>query len=210
MKFSRFALLPALAFCLGAAAEFFSPARAAMVNVPEHHNRSTRDGLFVDPAFTTNAAANLTRLAGFGGAVGGSVYAQPLYIEGTNGRAMVIAVTESNNVYALDAANGSVVWQRNVGTPVPVSALPCGNINPLGITGTPVVDLASRALFFDAMTTPDGGTTKRHLIYSLNVDTGATNSGWPVGVYLKRGLEAVRKAGARHPELLKESEAFLR
>jgi hypothetical protein len=32
------------------------------------------------------------------------------------------------------------------------------------------------------MTTPDGGTTKRHLIYSLNVDTGTTNSGWPVDV----------------------------
>jgi len=31
-----------------------------------------------------------------------------------------------------------------------------------------------------------------------------------VGVYLKRGLEAIRKAGARHPELLKELEAFLR
>lgn len=31
-----------------------------------------------------------------------------------------------------------------------------------------------------------------------------------VGVYLKRGLEAVRKAGARQPTLLKELEAFLR
>lgn len=31
-----------------------------------------------------------------------------------------------------------------------------------------------------------------------------------VGVYLKRGLEAIRKAGERHPELLKELEAFLR
>jgi RNA polymerase sigma factor (sigma-70 family) len=31
-----------------------------------------------------------------------------------------------------------------------------------------------------------------------------------VGVYLKRGLEAVRQAGARHPELLKELEGFLR
>ena len=27
----------------------------------------------------------------------------------------------------------------------------------MGITGTPIVDLASRALFFDAMITPDGG-----------------------------------------------------
>ena len=38
----------------------------------------------------------------------GNVYAQPLYIEGgPSGKAMVIAVTESNNVYALDAVDGS-------------------------------------------------------------------------------------------------------
>src|SRR5262249_40812218 len=90
--------------------------------------------------------------------------------------------TESNNVYALDALNGSVVWQRNVGPPQPLWQLPCGNIDPLGITGTPIVDLPSRTLFFDAMTTPDIGTTKKHLIFALNVDTGTTNSGWPVDV----------------------------
>jgi hypothetical protein len=66
--------------------------------------------------------------------------------------------------------------------PVPTSDLSCGDINPLGITGTPVVDLTNRTLFVDAMTTPDGGTTKQHLIYALNVDTGATNTGWPVNV----------------------------
>ena len=52
----------------------------------------------------------------------------------------------------------------------------------MGITGTPVVDLASRALFLDAMITPDGGTTIKHYIISLNVDTGAINPGWPVDV----------------------------
>ncbi len=31
-----------------------------------------------------------------------------------------------------------------------------------------------------------------------------------VGVYLKRGLEAIRRQGAKHPKLLKELEAFLR
>lgn len=31
-----------------------------------------------------------------------------------------------------------------------------------------------------------------------------------VGVYLKRGLEAIRKQGSRHPKLLKELEAYLR
>ena len=125
----------------------------------------------------------LTRDLAFNGSISGNVYAQPLYIEGgPGGKAMIIAVTESNNVYALDAADGSVIWQRNVGPPVPLANLPCGDIDPLGITGTPVVDLPSRTLLFDAMTTPDSGTTKKHLIYSMNVDTGTTNSGWPVDV----------------------------
>ena len=155
----------------------------AAVNVPEHHNHDSRDGLYVDPAFTPTAAAALKRDLGFNGSISGNVYAQPLYIEGgPGGKAMIIAVTESNNVYALDAADGSVIWQRNVGPPVPLSSLPCGDISPLGITGTPVVDLPSRTLLFDAMTTPDNGTTKKHLIYSMNVDTGTTNSGWPVDV----------------------------
>jgi hypothetical protein len=158
------------------------PANGA-VYVTEHHNHDSRDGLYIDPALTSAAAANLKRDTNFNGTISGNVYAQPLYIEGgPSGRAMIIAVTESNNVYALDAANGSVIWQRNVGAPVPLSSLPCGNISPLGITGTPVVDLPSRTLFFDAMTTPDNGTTKKHLIYALNVDTGTTNSGWPVDV----------------------------
>jgi hypothetical protein len=156
----------------------------AQVNVTQHHNHASRDGLYIDTAFTQSAAANLTRDLGFDGTISGSVYAQPLYIEGGPGdRAMVIAVTESNNVYALDAVDGSIMWQLNVGEPVSGNDLICqGNIDPFGITGTPIIDLASRALFFNAMITPDGGTTKKHLIFSLNVDTGDINAGWPVDV----------------------------
>ena len=121
-------------------------------------------------------AANLTRDLNFNGTISGNVYAQPLYIEGGPNGAMVIAVTESNNVYALNANDGSIIWQRNLGAAV-TSGLPCGNITPLGITGTPVVDLASRSLFVDAMI---DGATKKHFVYSLNVDTGATNPNWPV------------------------------
>ena len=60
--------------------------------------------------------------------------------------------------------------------------MPCGNIDPYGITGTPVIDFASRTIFLDAMTTPDAGTTKKHLIFALSIDTGAIKSGWPVNV----------------------------
>src|SRR5881296_4185207 len=150
----------------------------AQVNVTQEHNNVSRDGVYIDAAFTRSAAANLTRDLNFDGTVSGNVYAQPLYIEGGPNGPMIIAVTESNNIYALDAVAGTVIWQRNVGPPV-TSGLPCGNINPLGITGTPVVDLASRSLFFDAMI---DGATKKHFIYSLNVDTGVTNPGWPVDV----------------------------
>ena len=154
----------------------------AQVNVAQYHNHSSRDGLYVDGAFTQSAAANLTRDMNFDGTIVGNVYAQPLYIEGGPSGPMIIAVTESNNVYALNALNGTVIWQRNVGVPVPSVDLDCTGINPMGITGTPVVDLASRALFLDTITTPDGGATIKHYIISLNVDTGTSNSGWPVDV----------------------------
>src|SRR6266545_7309864 len=143
----------------------------AQVNVTQFHNHSSRDGLYIDSAFTLSAAANLTRDLNFAGTIVGNVYAQPLYLDdGPGGRPTVIAVTESNNVYALDVLDGTIIWQRNVGPPVPLGDLPCPpKFDILGITGTPIVDLASRALFLDAMTTPDGGTTKQHLILSLNV-----------------------------------------
>src|SRR6516225_9166658 len=154
----------------------------AQVNVTQEHNNISRDGLYVDSAFTRTAAANLRRDLNFNGTILGSVYAQPLYVEnGPGGAAMIIIATEMNRVYALNAGTGNVIWQRSVGAPV-TSGLPCGNINPLGITGTPVVDLASRSLFFDAMV---AGVTPKHMIFSLNVDTGATPSGWPVDVNAK-------------------------
>lgn len=158
-------------------------AARAEVNVTQHHNHLTRDGFYIDPAFTVTNVANLARDASFSGSITGNVYAQPLYIEGgPRGRAVVIAVTESNNVYALDARSGKIVWATNVAPPVPANALPCGNLSPYGISGTPVVDLPSRALFFDAFTRDPVTNTVRHLIFSLNVDTGAVNPGWPVSV----------------------------
>src|SRR6059058_3308464 len=149
-----------------------------LVNVTQEHNNPSRDGVYIDSAFTPEAAANLTRDLNFDGTISGNVYAQPLYIEGGSNGPMIIAVTESNNVYALDATTGTVIWQRNIGTPAPTGACP-GNISPNGITGTPVVDLGSRSLFFDAVI---NGNPVKHFIFSLNVDTGDTNPNWPVDV----------------------------
>src|SRR3989440_9668850 len=84
----------------------------AQVNVTQEHNNPSRDGVYVDAAFTPSAAVNLTRDLGFNGMISGNIYAQPLYIEGGPNGPMIIAVTESNNVYALNATTGIPIWSR--------------------------------------------------------------------------------------------------
>src|SRR6266700_1498885 len=159
----------------------------AQVNVTQKNNNPSRDGLYIDAAFTPANAANLVRDLNFDGAIVGNVHAQPLYIEGGPNGPMIIAVTASNNVYALNATTGMPIWSRiDIGPPVPTT--PCGGFNPTGITGTPVVDLTSRRLFFDALI---DGTTKKHFIYSLNVDAGATTPGWPVDVNAKASYNSI-------------------
>jgi hypothetical protein len=152
---------------------------SAQVNVTQKNNNPSRDGLYVDAAFTPSNAMNLARDMGFNTAISGNVHAQPLYIEGGQNGPMIIVVTASNNVYALHADTGTVIWSRTDIGPAVTSGLPCGNENPVGIIGTPVVDLGSRSLFFDALIS---GSPIKHFIYSLNVDTGATHAGWPVDV----------------------------
>ena len=84
----------------------------AQVNVTQKNNNLSRDGLYIDPAFTAQNAANLARDLNFDGTIVGNVHAQPLYIEGGPNGPMIITVTASNNIYALNASTGAVIWQR--------------------------------------------------------------------------------------------------
>jgi len=92
----------------------------------------------------------------------GSVYAEPLVVGNS-----VIVATEGDSLYALDPNTGSVQWHTNVGTPVPLSSLPCGNIDPLGITGTPVYDPATGLVF--AVAEISGPA---HILVGLDANTG--------------------------------------
>jgi outer membrane protein assembly factor BamB len=60
-----------------------------------------------------------------------------------------------------------VQWRTNVGTPVPLSSLPCGNIDPLGITGTPVYDAATGLIF--AVAEVSG---PQHILVGIDALTG--------------------------------------
>ncbi|HAH00185.1 MAG TPA: hypothetical protein DCL75_15330 [Ktedonobacter sp.] len=92
----------------------------------------------------------------------GAVYAEPLVVNGH-----VIVATEGDSLYSLDARTGQVQWNTNVGVPVPLSSLPCGNIDPLGITGTPVYDPATRLIF--AVAEVRGPA---HVLVGIDVNTG--------------------------------------
>ncbi|HWS84797.1 MAG TPA: PQQ-binding-like beta-propeller repeat protein, partial [Ktedonobacteraceae bacterium] len=92
----------------------------------------------------------------------GAVYAEPLVVGNR-----VIVATEGDTLYALDPTTGSVQWHTNVGSPVPQSSLPCGNIDPLGITGTPVYDPATGLVFAVAEITGPA-----HILVGLDATTG--------------------------------------
>jgi outer membrane protein assembly factor BamB len=105
--------------------------------------------------------------------VDGAVYAQPLVVGSE-----VIVATENDSVYALSASDGAVIWTRHLASPVP-AGLPCGNINPSGITGTPVADPATGRLWVVTFTAQP---TYRHTLWELDLATGQTDWQRPIDV----------------------------
>jgi outer membrane protein assembly factor BamB len=102
----------------------------------------------------------------------GQVYAQPLVTGGH-----VFVATENNTVYALDANTGDPVWMQHFGNPVPRSMLPCGNIDPTGITSTPVIDPSSGTLYaVDYLVQPQ----PHHEIVALDIATGEVKFDQPI------------------------------
>ena len=110
---------------------------ATAADWPVYHRDAARTGL--DPAFP---ALRGPLAVAWSRPLDGAVYAEPLVVSGA-----VIAATENDTVYALDPASGRVLWTRHLGTPVRLSSLSCGNIDPLGITGTPAFDPLTGSLF---------------------------------------------------------------
>jgi hypothetical protein len=101
----------------------------------------------------------------------GVLFAQPLYVQGltVNGAAhnVVYAATENDSVYAFDAdsatLNPNPLWKRAFANPPNVVPVPCIDndkyctIYPVvGITGTPVINLANQTMYLIARTLETG------------------------------------------------------
>lgn len=100
----------------------------------------------------------------------GEVYAQPLIVN-----SQVYVATENNTIYALNAWNGAVAWRTHFGDPVPRSSLPCGDIDPTGITGTPVIDMSTGLLYTVAFLNPG-----HHELIAVDIHSGAIKFKRPI------------------------------
>ena len=92
----------------------------------------------------------------------GAVYASPIAVDG-----VIVVATENNSVYGFDA-RGSQLWHVSVSTPSPAYERPCGNIDPLGITGTPVYSAQTGEVYLAA----EHGRTVGHDLIALDLHTG--------------------------------------
>jgi outer membrane protein assembly factor BamB len=155
--------------------------RSVAVPVTTYHNDFYRSGQYVAANLTFKSAAKLHLDHAFSGPVTGNVYAQPLYWRAPQAATgEVIVATESNHVVALDATTGKVVWDRFLAAPVQGGVLPCGNVSPEGVTGTPVIDPATGSVYVAATVMSSGKVLS--LVYALSSKTGHVLAGWPVNV----------------------------
>lgn len=101
----------------------------------------------------------------------GIVTTQPLVVQNVPAKGQTTIFTANNfGQLVAYAPNGYVRWQRNLGA-APNS---CIQLSSYGITGTPVVDAATRSIFLvDAF----------GLLHSIDLVTGRDRPGWPVELY---------------------------
>jgi outer membrane protein assembly factor BamB len=124
----------------------------------------------VDPSI-----GHLSAAPSWDASLDGSVYGQPLVYDG-----FVYVGTENDSVYALFAKTGKIAWRVHVGNTVSIAVVDtapglsgCGDVSPLGITGTPVIDTVTHELFAAEETAVGGDTWPyiRHWLVAVSLTT---------------------------------------
>jgi hypothetical protein len=162
---------------------------AAAADWPTYHRSNLRDG-----NDTSAAPFSAIGQQWISATLDGHIYAEPLVV-GTQ----VIIATENNSIYSLDATTGSSTWAApaHAGTPVTRTnpPFPCGNINPMGITGTPVIDPVAGVVYAVAFVSPSD--TYELVAYNLSTGTQKfapipiTPTGFDVHLEQQRGALAL-------------------
>lgn len=178
------------------------------VNVLTQHNDNGRSGANRSETVLNTATVNARTFGRlFSLPVDGFVYAQPLVVTGLSVageiRNVVFVATEHNSVYAFDADSPrAAYWQVNLGPSVP--SVDIGRnyhdlVPEVGITATPVIDLARGAIYVAAKIkepAPPGGrhggggtggagdkkATYVYRLHALDLATGAAKPGSPITI----------------------------
>jgi hypothetical protein len=169
-----------------------SLAAAGQPVVATYHNDNARTGANTLETVLTPEnvnAARFGRLYSF--PVDGYVYAQPLYMPqvatpGYGIRNVVIVATQHDSVYAFDSDSSSPtpLWKVNflnpdagVGTLTPQDVNASDILPEIGITSTPVIDVASNTVYVVAATKENGAYY--HRLHALDIASGAEKFGGP-------------------------------
>jgi polyvinyl alcohol dehydrogenase (cytochrome) len=148
---------------------------------PSYHANQSRTG-------AVSGAAGLSSVARkWSTNLGGEVFGQPVVGDGR-----IFVGTEEDRVVALDPSDGSVIWSTSLGRPLTnvQSVAGCGDIDPLGITSTPVIDPTTDTVFVVGEIS-DGKGAVHHQLVGLNMGTGAVTVSESVDPPLPSGEKAV-------------------
>jgi hypothetical protein len=126
------------------------------VSVVTYHNDNYRSGWNQNESALTSAKVASSSFGQlFNIALDDQVDVQPLVLPVINVTVgpnqgvhnVVYVATENNTIYMIDAVKGTVLFFKNLGTPVP-APLGCNNNGPnVGIDGTPVIDAKSTTMY---------------------------------------------------------------
>lgn len=127
---------------------------------PTYHHNPSRDGSApTGPAPATARVRWSVPLAA-------PVQAEPLVMGG-----QVIVASEDDTVRAFSQTTGGLRWTAHLGSPLSGSSLPCGDIDPSGITGTPVADPTRGLVWAVAFVQPG-----HHVLVGIRLANGVVAS----------------------------------
>jgi hypothetical protein len=164
------------------------------VDVLTWHNDVARSGQNLRESALTPANVNPAQFGKlFVLPVDGKVDAQPLFVSavavaGKGTHDVLFVATEHDSLYAFDAtsntgASASPLWQVSLlGAGETTSDMrSCNQVSPeIGITATPVIDLATGTLYVVAMS--KSGAVYFQRLHAIDIATGGEKSGSPIDI----------------------------
>lgn len=171
-------------------------AAPAFGGVLTYHNNNMRTGWNSSETTLTLKNVNFKTFGKlFTIATDGRVDAQPLYApsvaiakKGTHN--VLFVATENDTVYGFDADSGATLWKSSALATgeVPSDDRGCSQVTPkIGITSTPVVDLAAGphgTIYLVAMS-KDSNSNYHQRLHALDISTGKEEFGGPVEIVAK-------------------------